>query len=127
MPRCVSPINGAVMNSPKGWDPVESGRKGGIRSGEVRRRKKKLKEDLLYLLDQEITDTDGEKRTLQMSLVLALIKAARNGSVRAFKVIRDTIGENPVYDVEVHQPDLSALDALFDEIAAAGEPDWDSD
>ncbi len=63
------------------------GQKGGIKSGEVRRMRKTLREQLLILL--ETGDT-------QDSICLALIDKALEGDTNAFKVIRDTIGEKPV-------------------------------
>lgn len=63
------------------------GQKGGKKSGEVRRMRKSLREQLLILL--ETCDT-------QDSICLALIDKALEGDTNAFKVIRDTIGEKPI-------------------------------
>ena len=65
----------------------KNGRKGGIKSGEKRRARKALKEELLLLLSTGDT---------QKKLSVALIEKAMNGDVKAFEVIRDTIGEKPV-------------------------------
>lgn len=65
----------------------ENGKKGGIKSGEVRRARKTLKEELLLLLESGNT---------QNKISLALIKKALKGDIKAFEVIRDTIGEKPV-------------------------------
>lgn len=65
----------------------KNGKKGGIKSGEKRRERKALKEELLLLLSTGDT---------QMKLSVALIAKAMTGDVRAFEVIRDTIGEKPV-------------------------------
>lgn len=65
----------------------KNGKKGGIKSGEKRRERKALKEELLLLLSTGDT---------QKKLSLALIEKAMNGDVKAFEVIRDTIGEKPV-------------------------------
>lgn len=64
----------------------EKGKKGGIKSGEVRRARKTLKEELLLLLESGNT---------QNKISLALIKKALKGNIKAFEVIRDTIGEKP--------------------------------
>ena len=61
--------------------------KGGIKSGEARRARKTLKEELLLLLESGDT---------QSKISLALIKKALKGNIKAFEVIRDTIGEKPV-------------------------------
>ena len=66
------------------------GANGGKKSGESRRKRKALKEQLLLLLE---TGDTAE------SVAAALIGKALSGDVRAFEVIRDTIGEKPVEKV----------------------------
>lgn len=61
--------------------------KGGIKSGEVRRARKTLKEELLLLLE------NGDN---QQKMSVALFQKALKGDIKAFEVIRDTIGEKPV-------------------------------
>lgn len=64
----------------------ENGKKGGIKSGEVRRARKTLKEELLLLLENGNT---------QNKISVALVQKAIKGDIKAFEVIRDTIGEKP--------------------------------
>ena len=64
----------------------ERGAKGGKASGEARRERKKLKEELLVLLSEGNT---------QERVCVALVEKAQNGDVRAFETLRDTVGENP--------------------------------
>ena len=85
----------------------ERGRKGGLASGEARRKRKTLKEELLLML------SDGN---IQEKISLALINEAINGNnagsvTKAFEVIRDTIGERPVEKVQATQTvvDMSAF------------------
>ena len=85
----------------------ERGRKGGLASGEARRKRKTLKEELLLML------TDGD---IQEKISIALINEAINGNnaggvTKAFEVIRDTIGERPVEKVQATQTvvDMSAF------------------
>ena len=92
----------------------ERGRKGGLASGEARRKRKTLKEELLLML------SDGD---IQEKISLALINEAINGNnagsvTKAFEVIRDTIGERPVEKVQATQTvvDMSAFST--DEIKA---------
>lgn len=70
----------------------ERGKKGGIRSGEVRRERKTLKEELLLLLEQNKT---------QEKISLALLKKAESGDTKAFEVIRDTIGEKAQDNIKI--------------------------
>ena len=69
----------------------EMGRKGGIASGEARRRKRTLKEELIALLE---VNNNNEK------ISVALLSKALNGDIQAFTTIRDTIGEKPVDKIE---------------------------
>lgn len=68
------------------------GKKGGQKSGEARRQKKALRERLELLLAKK---GDGEK-VVADEICIALIEKAQAGDVRAFEVIRDSIGEKPV-------------------------------
>lgn len=95
----------------------EIARKGGQASGEKRRERKALKDDQLYLLDQDIVDKQGQEHATQRAIAAALIQQALRGNVRAFEIIRDTIGEKPTKTVNVTTPDYSALDAAFDRLA----------
>ena len=97
----------------------ERGRKGGLASGEARRKRKTLKEELLLML------SDGD---IQEKISLALINEAINGNnagsvTKAFEVIRDTIGERPVEKVQATQTvvDMSAFST--DEIKAMLDDD----
>ena len=84
-------------------------RNGGLASGEARRKRKSLKEELLLMLEDE---------EVQKSVAVALIQEAQNGNVKAFGMLRDTIGEEPVEKVQTTQTlvDLSAFST--DEIKA---------
>lgn len=72
----------------------ERGRNGGKKSGEVRRARKTLKEELLALLETE---------EYNKKISLAMIHEAEMGNVKAFLAVRDTIEENPKDKVEVSQ------------------------
>ena len=69
----------------------EIARKGGIKSGEVRRARKTLKETLLLMLEEGNTQND---------ITLALLQKALNGDTKAYEVIRDTVGEKPTDKIE---------------------------
>lgn len=70
----------------------ENAKKAGIKSGEVRRARKTLKEELLLLLESGDT---------QNKISLALIQKALKGDIKAFEVIRDTIGEKATDKQEI--------------------------
>ena len=88
----------------------ERGRKGGLASGEARRKRKTLKEELLLML------SEGET---QQSVTLALIEKAMSGDTKAFEVIRDTIGEKPVDKVMIADVEPSVIEEV--ERAVLGE------
>lgn len=69
----------------------EKGRIGGIKSGEARRARKTLREELLALLS---------KGDIQEKMSLAMIEKCLKGDTKAYEVIRDTIGEKPKEQVE---------------------------
>lgn len=97
------------------------GQNGGKKSGESRRERKALKEQLLLLL---------KTGNAQKELCTALLEKALSGDVRAFEVIRDTIGEKPVDKVaqtdgngnDVPKNDLSKvpMEVLLKMAKAAG-------
>lgn len=78
----------------------EMARNGGLASGEARRKRKTLKEELLLML------SEGET---QQSVTLALIEKAMSGDTKAFEVIRDTIGEKPVDKVMIADVEPSVI------------------
>ncbi len=77
----------------------EKGKKGGIKSGEARAKKKTLKEELITLLETKI-----DNKTIQEKISFSLIQEALGGNVKAFETIRDTIGEKPVEQVQNLNP-----------------------
>lgn len=72
---------------------------GGKASGKARAERKKLREELLDLLE-----TSPE---LQAEMCVQLINKARKGNVQAFKAIRDTIGEAQPQAVKIDKPLVS--------------------
>lgn len=87
------------------------GQKGGKKSGEVRRMRKTLKEQLLLLLKE------GD---IQENLCLALIEKALNGDTKAFQIIRDTIGEKPIEQLCMSSVNIN-LQKSYDEVKALME------
>ena len=79
------------LRIPTSSEAREIGRKGGIKSAEVRAFRKTFREDFIEAL------SDKKK---QMELIDAMLKQAKKGNVKAFEVIRDTIGEKPKEEIE---------------------------
>ncbi len=79
---------------------AEEASKGGKASGEARRRKRDLRIALEALLEKEMHANDGSKVTGTEALTAKLFAEAMKGNVKAFEVIRDTVGQKPVEKVE---------------------------
>jgi len=94
--------NAKNLKPPSTSEARERGKKGGKKSGEVRAQRKLLKDELISLLQLEITDSEtNRKMPTQVAISNALIREALSGDVKAFVAIRDTIGEKPATVVGV--------------------------
>lgn len=106
------------LKVPTSDEARRNGRKGGKASGEARRRKKELRECLELLLEQEITDRKGTKKTGAEALSATLFKKALSADVRAFEVLRDTAGQKPVERVQLAEIDagvIEEVESIFNE------------
>ena len=83
-------------------------RKAGKKSGEARRAKKTMREMLEMLLEKQIENPGekGKKQTTLEAISVSLIQKALQGNVKAFEVLRDTIGQKPIEKVEVNNSEL---------------------
>ena len=81
-------------------EAAKNGQKGGIASGRARAEKRDLRKALELLLEQTYTDKKGVTRTGAQALVEKLFATAMSGNVKAFEVIRSTVGQDPVQKVE---------------------------
>lgn len=78
----------------------EEQKKGGIASGEARRRKRDLRLALEMLLEKEMTSKDGQTMSGTEAITAKLFEQALKGNVKAFETIRSTVGQDPVQKVE---------------------------
>lgn len=103
-------MNDNNLKTPSHREAVDRGKKGGQRSGEVRRERKRIKEYLEILLSvkenepsilEEMNELDlnEEDKTQAMAITLSALKKAKSGDLRAIEFIRDTIGEKPSLDI----------------------------
>lgn len=101
------------------------GKIGGIRSGEVRRARKALKETLSHLLTLppgyseqkealQALGIDEDDCTNQTLMAVSMIQAAIHGDVKAAIWVRDTVGEKPADKVDATVSTSSPID---DELA----------
>ena len=92
----------------------ENGRKGGIASGEARRRKRAMRERLEILLEMPIKSgkgadieaiknfaaLKGKNITVEDAMMIAQIQKALKGDTTAAAFVRDTSGQNPGVKIE---------------------------
>ena len=110
------------------------GKKGGIKSGKVRKEKKAMKETAemilgLTLKDGTVTDLEdiqsmaaanGKNITVQDAIILKQAQKALRGDIRAAEFIRDTSGNRPTneqrMDVAMDNGFIEALNAAVEEV-----------
>ena len=90
----------------------EEHKRGGIRSGEVRRQKRDLRIALEMLLEKEFTDGQGNKLTGTEVITAKLFEQAMKGNVKAFETLRDTVGQKPVEKVMVAEVEQDVIDEV---------------
>ena len=90
----------------------EEAKKGGIKSGETRRRKRDLKLAIQVLLETDIKGKNGEIKSGAEAIAIAQFQKALKGDTRAFEVLRDTAGQKPVEKVEQVNIDGEYLDRV---------------
>lgn len=92
----------------------EMGKKGGIASGEARKNKRLMKEQLSMLLSLEVKNEKIKEQLKvlgipeddmnnQMALLVAMLNKATKGDIQAANFIRDTSGQKPVEIQEVRE------------------------
>ena len=93
-------------------EAAKNGAKGGVASGAARRARKTLREELLALLAEPVTDKKGNSRPAQTAMSASLLRQAMTGNTKAFEIIRDTIGEKPVEKVMFAEVEQSVIDEV---------------
>lgn len=103
------------------------GRKGGIASGKSRRKKKAFKEMFNSILELDVKDKKllkyiedlgvNEKITNKTLLAVTTFKKAVKGDMRAFEIIRDTVGEKPKDSIQLtDERENSKLDKILEQL-----------
>ena len=101
-----------------GEQQVEVARKGGIASGEARRRKKAMRDTAKMLLDMQVPKAAKELKqklavmgvseedfTYQTAVMVGVINQAMKGNTKAAAFLRDTVGENPAHELREREHD----------------------
>ena len=90
----------------------EEAKRGGKASGEARKQKKLIKDNIELLLSLPIKNAktkeqlkqlgiDDNEMNNQMAMVIAMYQKAIKGDVSAFNTLRDTLGQKPIERTEV--------------------------
>lgn len=90
----------------------EEAKRGGIRSGEVRRQKRDLRKALEMLLEKDFTDKNGVTVSGTEAITTRLFEQALKGNVKAFETIRATVGQDPVQKVMISEVDQEVIDEV---------------
>ena len=90
----------------------ENASKAGKASGEARRKKKLLRECLEILLENEITDKNGNAMTGAEAMAAKVFQQALKGDLKAFEIVRDTAGQKPVEKLVVSEVDTDIIDEV---------------
>lgn len=96
-------MNNKNLKVPTSEEARTIGKKGGIASGEARKKKKLLKECLEILLERDVKGADNVTVTGSEAISIELFNKALSGDIKAFEVIRDTVGQKPVEKVAATQ------------------------
>lgn len=99
----------------------ERGRKGGLKSGEVRRQKRTLKEQMETLLSLPVKDEntksfieslgiDPETIDNATAITLSIYQEALKGNTKAYELIRDTLGEKPTDKLQVEEAPVIVME-----------------
>ena len=86
-----------------------NGRKGGIRSGEVRREKATFKKTLEMILDEP----SKNGKTYREEATLGFIKGAMSGNPQNFKLMLEIMGELNQIEEDRKQKELSKVEELL--------------
>ena len=102
-------------------EAVKNGAKGGRASGESKRRKKTLREQMEMLLSLPVQDEQTrdfiESLGIQpdevnnaLAITLSMYQEALKGNTKAFELIRDTIGEKPTDRLQIEEAPVIKLE-----------------
>lgn len=128
------------MANEKNLKPVQSkrearerGKKGGIKSGETRRRKAAMRDTMSWLLTMQaeveglsdVLRADGGESTYEEIIAMAMIQQASLGNVKAYQAIMKTVGqtEKSEADLEEQRSKVELNRARKEDITGENETD----
>lgn len=97
-------------------------RKGGRKSAEARKEKKRLRECLEALLDGEI-EVNGSKVSISEAMAATAVQAALRGDWKAWELVRDTSGQKPIDKVITSEVDPEVIAEVEAYVNGDGDED----
>lgn len=93
----------------------EAGRRAGIASGNAKRKRKTMREQLEILMKLNLTKKDvikhlkelgidNDEINNQMAMQVVMLQEALKGNTKAYELIRDTLGEKPIEHIQNLNP-----------------------
>ena len=107
-------------------EAVKNGSKGGINSGKARRERKAMREQLEMLLNlplkneqmkEKLKELGIKKEDMnnQMAMTVSMYHQALKGNPKAYELIRDTIGEKPIEQIQNMSPPVINIERPKDD------------
>jgi len=91
----------------------ENGRKGGLKSGQVRREKADFKRKCQIWMETEVAkDKNGKSMTGADLMIAVAGKEIKNGSAKFWELMRDTAGFKPIEKVVMAEVDQDVIDEV---------------
>ena len=111
-------------------EAVERGKRGGIASGKARRERKMMREDAQMFLEmplnagqledvEYLAEVKGKNITVQQAILLAMIKKAMKGDVRASEYVRDTAGQQ-IANININAEENSKFADILKQLGDGG-------
>lgn len=97
---------------------LEEQKKGGIKSGEVRRQKKTMQEIAKYILSmsiqkgeknsvediQNLAELKGKNISVDEAILIKQVEKALKGDINSATFVRDTAGQKPIEQIQQLEP-----------------------
>ena len=91
----------------------KNGRKGGLKSGQVRREKADFKRKCQMWMETEVArDKNGKSMTGADLMIAVAGKEIKNGSAKFWELMRDTAGFKPIDKVVMAEVDQDVIDEV---------------
>lgn len=112
MPNEQNLEKGVATQFKSGEEAAENGRKGGIASGEAKRKKRDIRRALEALLEKDYFVDEYGTLSGAEAIAVRQMERALDGDTKAFEVVRDSVGQKPVDKVMIADVDQSVIDEV---------------